>query len=77
MSIKKELLYELDELQLKKLADIKGIKFDLNKIKKQYYDDWNEKDKLVDIMTDHQGLSVSDIEKFIMDAKEDARSSTF
>ena len=66
MSIKKELLSELSEEQLKQLAEFKGIKFTLSKVQKKYYAGWDEKDKLVDIMTDHQELTVSDIEKYIV-----------
>jgi len=66
MSIKKELLSELTEEQLKQLAEFKGIKFNLSKVQKKYYAGWDEKDKLVDIMNDHQGLTVSDIEEYIV-----------
>ena len=66
MSIKKELLERLTEQQLKTLAEHKGIKFSLSTEKKKYYEGWNEKQKLVDLMTDHQGLSVTDIENFIL-----------
>ena len=69
MSIKKELLNELTENQLKQLAEIKGIEFTLNTIQEEYYASWEEKDKLVDIMTDQKQVSVSDIEKFIVDGK--------
>ncbi|MFW6121199.1 MAG: hypothetical protein ACOC80_09925 [Petrotogales bacterium] len=69
MSIKKELLNELTEVQLKRLAEFKGIEFDLNVIQKDYYKEWNEKDKLVDIMADHKQLTVSEIEKFIVNGK--------
>ncbi len=69
MSIKKELLNELTENQLKQLAEIKGIEFTLNTIQEEYYTGWEEKDKLVDIMTDQRQISVSDIEKFIVDGK--------
>ncbi len=69
MSIKKELLNELTENQLKQLAEIKGIEFTLNTIQEEYYTSWEEKDKLVDIMTDQKQISVSDIEKFIVDGK--------
>lgn len=69
MSIKKELLNELTENQLKQLAEIKGIEFTLNTIQEEYYTNWEEKDKLVDIMTDQKQISVSDIEKFIVDGK--------
>jgi hypothetical protein len=65
MSIKKELLNELSEEQLRKLADTKGIQFELNRIQKKYYQDWEEKDKLVDLMGDHKALTLSEIEKFI------------
>ena len=69
MSIKKELLNELTENQLKQLAESKGIEFTLNTTQKEYYTGWEEKDKLVDIMTDQKQISVSDIEKFIVDGK--------
>lgn len=69
MSIKKELLNELTEKQLKQLAEHKGIEFTLNRVQKNYYRDWEEKDKLVDMMTDHKQLTVSEIEKFIADGK--------
>jgi len=69
VSIKKELLNELTENQLKQLAEIKGIEFTLNTIQEEYYTGWEEKDKLVDIMTDQKQISVSDIEKFIVDGK--------
>ena len=66
MSIKKELLKELTELELKQLAEYKGIDFSLNKVQKKYYESWDEKDKLIDLMNDHKKLTVSDIEKFIV-----------
>ena len=69
MSIKKELLNELTENQLKQLAETKGIEFTLNTIQEEYYTGWEEKDKLVDIMTDQKQISVSDIERFIVDGK--------
>ncbi len=69
MSIKKELLNELTENQLKQLAETKDVDFTLNTIQEEYYTDWEEKDKLVDIMTDQKQISVSDIEKFIVDGK--------
>ena len=65
MSIKKELLNELTEQQLKDLAQSKGIKFKLNKIQREYYADWDEKDKIVDIMGDKEDLSLREIEEFI------------
>ena len=65
MSIKKELLNELTEKQLKELAQNKGIKFKLNKIQKNYYEGWDEKDKIVDIMSEKTDLSVKEIEEFV------------
>jgi len=65
MSIKKELLQELTERQLKNLAESKGIKFKLNKIQENYYADWDEKDKIVDLMGDKEDLTVKEIEEFI------------
>lgn len=65
MSIKKELLNELTEQQLKELAEHKGIKTDLNRVQKKYYADWGEKDKLVDIMSDKENLTVREIEEYL------------
>ena len=65
MSIKKELLNKLTEQQLKDLAQHKGIKFKLNKIKEKYYTGWNEKDKIVDLMSDKEDLTIREIEGFI------------
>ena len=65
MSIKKELLNELTEKQLKELAEHKGIKFVLNSVQKKYYADWNEKDKLVDIINDRTSMSAGEIEEYM------------
>jgi hypothetical protein len=65
MSIKKELLNELTEKQLKELAENKGIIFKLNNVQKKYYENWAEKDKLVDMMATNNQITVSEIEKFI------------
>ena len=65
MSIKKELLNELTEKQLKELAEHKGIKVVLNRLQKKYYADWNEKDKLVDIINDRTNMSAGEIEEYI------------
>jgi len=69
MSIKKELLNELTETQLKQLAEHKGIAFTLNTVQKKYYENWAEKDKLVDMMTSNNHITVADIEKFIQAKK--------
>ncbi|KYK25637.1 hypothetical protein AYK25_05025 [Thermoplasmatales archaeon SM1-50] len=69
MSIKKELLNELTEHQLRQLAETKGISFKLNNVQKKYYQNWAEKDKLVDLMTTNRNITVSEIEKFIQEKK--------
>ncbi len=69
MSIKKELLNELTEHQLKQLAESKGIIFKLNNVQKKYYQNWAEKDKLVDLMTTNISITVPEIEKFIQAKK--------
>ncbi|PNX47976.1 MAG: hypothetical protein BV459_03325 [Thermoplasmata archaeon M11B2D] len=69
MSIKKELLNELTEHQLKQLAEAKGITFKLNNVQKKYYQNWAEKDKLVDLMTTNSQITVPEIEKFIQQKK--------
>jgi len=65
MSLKKELLGELTEKQLKKLADNKGLKFSMSESQKKYYADWNEKEKLVDMMNDKEDVTIKEIEDFI------------
>jgi hypothetical protein len=54
---------------LKQLAESKGIAFNLNKVQKKYYENWAEKDKLVDMMTTDKHITVSEIEKFIQTKK--------
>jgi len=65
MSLKKELLSTLSETQLLRLADSKGIAFNMNTTQKQYYENWTEKDRLVDIMAGNGKLTIHDIESFI------------
>jgi choline kinase len=69
MSIKKELLNELTEYQLRQLAESKGIAFTLNTVQKKYYENWAEKDKLVDLMSTNRQITVPEIEKFIQSQK--------
>ena len=65
MSIKKELLDELTKKQLKELAENKGIEFVLSSTQKRYYAGWDEKDKLVDLMSDKEDLTVRKIEDYL------------
>lgn len=65
MSLKKEMLSTLTQDQLQRLADSKGIAFNLNTTQKQYYQDWNEKDRLIDLMATNGRLTIRDIEQFI------------
>lgn len=65
MSIKKMLLDELTEKQLRELAESRGIKFVLNGRRQKYYEGWDEKDKLVDIMNDKEKLTIKDIEEYL------------
>ena len=65
MSIKKELLNRLTEKQLKKLAESKGIKFKLSETQEMYYTNWNEKEKMIDLMNEKEDLTIKEIEKFI------------
>jgi len=69
MTIKKELLNGLSEIQLKELAEYKGINLNLNSVKSKYYENWEEKDILVDLIADNKELTVSEIEKFIVSIK--------
>lgn len=70
MSIKKEMLGQLSEQQLRSLAESKGLKFQLNSVQKQYYTGWSDKDILVDLMTDQKRISVAEIEQFILEKKD-------
>ena len=65
MSIKKELLDKLTEQQLKEIAENKGIKLSLSQTQKKYYDDWDEKEKIVDLMNSKEDLTVREIEDYI------------
>jgi len=69
MSLKKELLNELSAKQLKDLANAKNITFKMNGTRKKFYEGWEEKEKLVDLMTDHQGITIGDIENYISKIK--------
>ena len=69
MSIKKELLDKLTEQQLKEIAENKGIKFNLSQTQKKYYDGWDEKEKMVDIMSSKEDLTVKEIEDYIKTIK--------
>jgi site-specific DNA-adenine methylase len=65
MSIKKELLSQLNVQQLKKLAEKKGISFSLNKTQEEYYSEWSEKDLMIDLMNDNRDISIHEIEEQI------------
>lgn len=65
MSIKKELLSRLTEKQLKELAESKGIKFKLSETQEMYYTNWNEKEKIIDLMNEKEDLTVKEIERYI------------
>lgn len=67
MSLKKELLNELTKMQLKEFAKSKGICLEMNSVKTKYYKNWDEKDKLVDLIGDTKECTLSEIEKFIVD----------
>ena len=65
MSIKKELLGELTERQLKELAKSKGIEFTMSNTQKKYYAEWNERDKIIDMMNDKEDITVKEIERYL------------
>lgn len=65
MSLKKELLHELSEKQLENFAKSQGIQFTLSTIQKKYYENWNDCEKLVDMINDEQEISIKDIEDYI------------
>ena len=39
--------------------------FKLNRIKENYYAGWDERDKIIDLMSDKEDLTVREIEEFI------------
>jgi hypothetical protein len=65
MSIKKELLDKLTEKQLIDLAENKGIKFRLSKAQKKYYSDWDEKAKIVDLISEKEDITIKEIEEYL------------
>lgn len=65
MSIKKELLDELTEKQLKELAKSKGVEFTMSNAQRKYYAEWNERDKIVDMMNDKEDITVKEIERYL------------
>lgn len=65
MSIKKELLDALTEKQLKDLAESKGVKINLSDTQKRYYADWEEREILVDMISDKEDITVREIEEFL------------
>ncbi len=65
MSLKKELLSKLTEKQLRKLAESKGISFELTDKQRRYYENWSNKDKMIDIMNDTNDLTIKEIEEYI------------
>ena len=48
---------------------IKGIKFNLSQTQKKYYDGWDEKEKMVDLMSSKEDLTVKEIEDYIKTIK--------
>jgi hypothetical protein len=71
MSIKKELLNELTEGQIRELANTKGVKLSLSKTQEKYYAEWNERDILIDMIGDKEDITLSEIEDFIKTCKGD------
>ena len=69
MSLKKELLGELTEQQLKKLAESKRLKFSMSESQEKYYADWNEKERLADIMNDKEDITIKEIEDIIRNSR--------
>ena len=65
MSLKKELLSKLTEKQLRELAEIKGISFELTDKQRRYYENWSGKDIIIDIMNDTNDLTIKEIEEYI------------
>lgn len=65
MPLKKELLSKLTEKQLRELAEIKGISFELTDKQRRYYENWSGKDIIIDIMNDTNDLTIKEIEEYI------------
>ncbi len=65
MSLKKELLSELSLQQLKELAEKKGLSFSLNETQQEYYKEWSERDRIIDLINDNQNISIREIEQQI------------
>ena len=69
MSLKKELLSKMTLQQLKELAEKKGISFSLNETQQEYYADWDERDQMIDLLTDNKDVSIGEIEQHIKTSK--------
>ena len=65
MSIKKELLSKLTEEQLRKLAESKGISFNMNETQRKYYENWSDRERMIDMMNDTGDLTIKEIENYI------------
>ncbi|RLF40218.1 MAG: hypothetical protein DRN12_05880 [Thermoplasmata archaeon] len=65
MSLKKELLSKLTEKQLKELAESKGISFKMTEKQRKYYENWSDRERMIDIMNDTNDLTIKEIEEFI------------
>lgn len=65
MSIKKELLSKLTEKQLKELAESKGVSFEMNDRQKKYYENWSERERIIDMINDNRDITIKEIEKHI------------
>ena len=69
MSIKKELLGQMSLQQLKDLAESKGITLSMNDTQKKYYEEWSERDRMIDLMNDNHDITVREIEELIKSKK--------
>jgi len=71
MSLKKELLSEMSLQQLKELVQKKGISFSLNETQQKYYADWNERDRIIDLINDNKDITISEIEQHIKSSQNE------
>lgn len=71
MSLKKELLSEMSLQQLKELVQKKGISFSLNETQQKYYAEWDERDRIIDLINDNKDITISEIEQHIKSSQNE------
>lgn len=57
--------------QLKELVQKKGISFSLNETQQKYYAEWDERDRIIDLINDNKDITISEIEQHIKSSQNE------